>query len=106
MSAEPEVPATQQAVARRTPPSNGGQVRRPRPPGPNDAQPRGAARNDQPKNNFMRPRPWWVSFLVVLVLNYLLVQLFLPEQPQPRIDVPYTFFKQQVQTDNVSEVTS
>jgi cell division protease FtsH len=54
----------------------------------------------------MRPRPWWISFVIVLILNYLLVQLFLPERPQPRIDVPYTFFKQQVMTDNVSEVTS
>jgi cell division protease FtsH len=40
------------------------------------------------------------------VLNYLLVQVFLPEKPNPRIDVPYTFFKQQVVADNVSEVTS
>jgi cell division protease FtsH len=54
----------------------------------------------------MRPRPWWISFIVVLILNYLLVQLFLPERPQQRIDVPYTFFKQQVVADNVSEVTS
>jgi cell division protease FtsH len=54
----------------------------------------------------MRPRPWWLSFLLVLLLNYLLVQLFLPERPQQRIDVPYTFFKQQVAAGNVSEVTS
>jgi cell division protease FtsH len=54
----------------------------------------------------MRPRPWWISFIVVLILNYLLVQLFLPERAQQRIDVPYTFFKQQVMADNVSEVTS
>jgi cell division protease FtsH len=54
----------------------------------------------------MRPRPWWISFIVVLILNYLLVQLFLPERPQQRIDVPYTFFKAQVVADNVSEVTS
>ncbi|MBV8714932.1 MAG: ATP-dependent zinc metalloprotease FtsH [Chloroflexi bacterium] len=54
----------------------------------------------------MQPRPWWISFLIVLVLNYLLVQVFLPERPNPRIDVPYTFFKQQVMADNVSEVTS
>jgi cell division protease FtsH len=54
----------------------------------------------------MRPRPWWVSFIAVLVLNYLLVQMFLPERPQERIDVPYTFFKQQVSAGNVSEVTS
>ncbi|HET6315418.1 MAG TPA: ATP-dependent zinc metalloprotease FtsH [Chloroflexota bacterium] len=54
----------------------------------------------------MRPRAWWVSFVLVLALNYFLVQLFLPEQPQARIDVPYTSFKQQVSSDNVTDVTS
>ncbi|MBV9326328.1 MAG: ATP-dependent zinc metalloprotease FtsH [Chloroflexi bacterium] len=54
----------------------------------------------------MQPKPWWISFVIVLVLNYLLVQVFLPERPNPRIDVPYTFFKQQVTADNVVEVTS
>jgi len=54
----------------------------------------------------MRPRPWWISFVLVLILNYILVQLFLPERPAQRIDVPYTFFKQQVVAGNVSEVTS
>ena len=46
------------------------------------------------------------DFIAVLVLNYLLVNMFLPERPQQRIDVPYTFFKQQVSAGNVSEVTS
>jgi cell division protease FtsH len=54
----------------------------------------------------MQPRPWWIAFLVVLIANYLIVQAFLPERPQPRIDVPYTFFKQQVMADNVIDVTS
>jgi cell division protease FtsH len=54
----------------------------------------------------MRPRPWWISFILILLLNYFLVQVFLPERPQQRIDVPYTFFKQQVSAGNVSEVTS
>src|SRR5579864_8212214 len=85
-------------------PSNG--TARPRPPGPNDAQ-RGPGKGGPPgKNPLMRPRPWWISFLILLVLNYLLVQVFLPERPNPRISVPYTYFKQQVSADNVSEVTS
>src|SRR5579864_4059620 len=81
---------------------------RPRPPGPNDVQPSSGKNqpNQQNKNPLMQPRPWWISFLIVLVLNYLLVQVFLPERPNPRIDVPYTFFKQQVMADNVTEVTS
>ena len=54
----------------------------------------------------MQPRPWWIAFLVVLIANYVIVQAFLPERPNPRIDVPYTFFKQQVVADNVIDVTS
>jgi cell division protease FtsH len=54
----------------------------------------------------MRPRPWWISFLLILIVNYLLVQFFLPERPQTRIDVPYTYFKQQVSAGNVLDVTS
>jgi len=54
----------------------------------------------------MRQPRWWISFIVVLLLNFALVQVFLPERPNPRIDVPYTYFKQQVEGDNVSEVTS
>src|SRR5262249_46758790 len=92
------------APARRPqPPSNGF---RPRPPGPNDVQPSSSKGGDSPKRNLMRPRPWWVSFILILVLNYLLVQLFLPEQTQQRIDVPYTTFKAQVSSDNVSDITS
>ena len=108
MPGETETGANQQqAVARREPPRDGRDGRRPRPPGPNDAQP-SVSKSPVPdkKNPMMRPRPWWLSFLLVLVLNYLIVQLFLPEQTQQRIDVPYTFFKQQVASDNVSEVTS
>jgi cell division protease FtsH len=87
--------------------STNGVASRPRPPGPNDAQPSSNKGKQQPSRNpLMRPRPWWISFIVVLVLNYLLVQAFLPERPNPRIDVPYTFFKQQVVADNVVDVTS
>ena len=81
---------------------------RPRPPGPNDVQPSSGKGSGQPprRNPLMQPRPWWISFIIILIVNYLLVQLFLPERPNPRIDVPYTSFKQQVIADNVSEVTS
>src|ERR1051326_8436933 len=87
--------------------TNGTAGARPRPPGPNDVQPASGKGGPPPKKNpLMQPRPWWISFLVVLVLNYLLVQVFLPERPNPRIDVPYTYFKQQVMADNVIDVTS
>src|SRR5262245_49844021 len=91
-----------------SPPTGGAPATRPRPPGPNDAQ-RSSAQKGQPsntRNRLMRPRPWWLTFILILVLNYLLVQVFLPEKPNPRIDVPYTFFKEQVKNDNVLDVTS
>jgi cell division protease FtsH len=88
------------------PPTNGTARSRPRPPGPNDVQPSSGKGKPPSKNPLMQPRPWWISFLVILIVNYLLVQFFLPERPNPRIDVPYTFFKQQVMADNVVEVTS
>src|SRR5262249_26395836 len=84
-------------------PSNGF---RPRPPGPNDVQPSSSKGGDSPKRNLKRPRPRWFTFGPILVLNYLLLQLFLPEQTQQRIDVPYTTFKAQVSSDNVSDITS
>jgi cell division protease FtsH len=106
MPGDTETPTTQQAIRREAPgPVNGSTAPRPRPPGPNDVQ-RPASKDEPPKRNIMRPRPWWISFVLVLVVNYLLVQFFLPEKPPTRIDVPYTYFKQQVGAGNVSEVTS
>ena len=43
----------------------------------------------------MRSPRFWVTLLILLALNWLLVPLLLPE-PQNRVSVPYTFFKQQV----------
>jgi cell division protease FtsH len=52
----------------------------------------------------LRPRPWWLIFLVLLAGNYVAAQLFFPEPSS--ITVPYTFFKQQVEAGNVADVTS
>ncbi len=105
MAGDSDSSTTQQAVGRGAP-ANGAVERRPRPPGPNDVQP-SSSKGGPPKGNpLMRPRPWWISFILILIINYLLVQFFLPERPQPRIDVPYTYFKQQVTVGNVLDVTS
>jgi cell division protease FtsH len=50
------------------------------------------------------PQPWWLLFLVLLVANYLVTQVFFPESAS--ITIPYTFFKQQVEAGNVADVTS
>src|SRR5208283_3684666 len=51
----------------------------------------------------IRPRPWWLVFLLLLLINYLVTQTFFGEPSA--ITIPYTFFKQQVQAGNVTEVT-
>src|SRR5258708_11409509 len=82
---------TQQAVGRGGAPVNGATPRPPRPPGPNDVQPSSSKGAPQPiKNPLMPPRAWWISFLLILIVNYLLVQFFLPGRANPRIDEPYT----------------
>jgi cell division protease FtsH len=95
---------TPPAAGRLAPDTNG----RPRPPGPEEK--RGATAtggsNDQPDmRSTMRTPRFWITLLVLLALNWFLVPLFFPE-PQDRVTVPYTFFKQQVGAGNVSEITS
>jgi cell division protease FtsH len=52
----------------------------------------------------VRPRPWWLFFLVIMLANYLATQFLFPDPVS--ITVPYTFFKQQVEAGNVADVTS
>ena len=42
-----------------------------------------------------QPQPWWLIFLVLMIANYLLAQVFFPAPLS--ITVPYTFFKAQVE---------
>jgi cell division protease FtsH len=46
-----------------------------------------------------------VLFAAVLLANFLLIQLVTPGQPQ-RVEVSYTFFKQQVEADNVAQIST
>jgi cell division protease FtsH len=80
----------------------------PRPPGASRERDQPAPRpgqrpagTDQP----LRRWPWWASALVVLALNYLLINLLLPPEGG-RVQVSYTFFKQQVAADNVGAINS
>jgi cell division protease FtsH len=49
---------------------------------------------------------WWLSFAVVLALNWALVVLVNPTSAPQRTDVSYTFFRQQVSAGNVAEISS
>jgi cell division protease FtsH len=51
----------------------------------------------------IRPQPWWLIFLLFLLINYLAMQTLFGEPSS--ITIPYTFFKQQVAGGNVKEVT-
>jgi len=52
----------------------------------------------------LRPQPWWLTFVVVLAANWVLMRAFAPEPSY--VNIPYTLFKEQVQAGNVEEVTS
>jgi cell division protease FtsH len=59
----------------------------------------------------LAPRPplrrWWrvLLFPALLLANFALIQLVTPGQPQ-RVEVSYTFFKQQVEADNVAQIST
>jgi len=50
---------------------------------------------------------WWrfLLFPALLLANFVLIQLVTPGQPQ-RVEVSYTFFKQQVEADNVAQIST
>ena len=74
------------------------------PPSDHPGRPGGPGEHPPPPTPPIRPRPWWLIFLVFLVLNWALMNLLAP--PAQYMNVPYTFFKQQVREGNVEEVTS
>jgi len=65
------------------------QRNRTQPPGVRPGGPKAAA----PMN--MPPRRTWLTFLIVILINYFLMRLLFPGPDAP-IAVPYTFFKEQV----------
>ena len=50
------------------------------------------------------PQPWWLVFLVLMIVNYVGTRVFFREASS--ITVPYTFFKAQIDAGNVEDVTS
>jgi cell division protease FtsH len=68
------------------------------------------AKSDKPEEpqdlrRTLRSPRFWVTLLILLAINWIGVPLLFPE-PQDRVTVPYTFFKQQVAAGNVTEITS
>ncbi|HEX2741583.1 MAG TPA: ATP-dependent metallopeptidase FtsH/Yme1/Tma family protein, partial [Rubrobacter sp.] len=77
--------------------------RAPRPSGSPPDEPRrtpGAG-----KQSAMPPRRTWLWFALLLLANFLLVRFLLPG-PEAPVEVPYTFFKEQVRAGNVESIYS
>ena len=92
--------------ARSTPPSPPARGDAPKPPSwrtEGAPAPKGAG---GPLSRFRPPggRRFWLILLVLLVLNYAIGSQV--GQPPERINVPYSYFRDQVQAGNVVEVTS
>ena len=71
-----------------------------RPPRPEERRGANATSVQRPEDQqdfrtTIRFSRFWVTLLILLAINWLLMPLLLPE-PQNRVSVPYTFFKQQV----------
>jgi len=76
---------------------------RPRPPGPESPR-RPSDHPPKQPSPFGNWRPW-ALLAIFVVLNSLLAPILVPETSE-RVTVPYTTFKQQVQANNVTEITS
>src|SRR5919112_5935377 len=67
-----------------------------------DEQPRATGSGGQ---NTMPPRRTWLWFALILLANFLAVRLLFPG-PEASVEVPYTFFKEEVRAGNVEAIYS
>lgn len=65
----------------------------------------GQGANQRPMWQPARRGSFWITFLVLLVLNYLLINWLFPAEPN-YVTIPYTVFKEQVAAGNVVAITS
>jgi len=59
-------------------------------------------RPEQPQG---APRRIWLTFLILLLINYLLMRFLFPE-PGESVTIPYTAFKEEVARGNVEAIYS
>src|SRR5829696_8288328 len=55
------------------------------------------------RQNTMPPRRSWLWFALILLANFLLVRFLVPG-PEAPVEVPYTFFKEEVRAGNVEAI--
>ena len=75
-----------------------------RPPA-NDASKPANSANGGGSAPALPPRRVWLTFLLIIALNFLLVHLFFPRADAP-VKVPYTLFKQEAAKGNVERIYS
>ena len=79
-----------------------------KPRGPRGSNPPADPRRASKGGRVMRPMPprrAWLTFLVIIAANYLLVRMLFPPR-ESVVPVPYTLFKEQVVAANVEEIFS
>ena len=76
----------------------------PRPP-VDSSGPRRPAGNETPASPPMPPRRAWLSFLLILFVNFMLVRFFFPGDGDAT-KVPYTLFREEVGRRNVAQIYS
>src|SRR3712207_6616717 len=77
--------------------------RDPTPSGSPPDEPRRASGPE--RQSAMPPRRSWLWFALILLANFLLVRFLFPG-PEAPIQVPYTFFKEEVREGNVEAIYS
>ena len=75
--------------------------RDPRPSGSPPDEPRRASGPE--RQSTMPPRRSWLWFALILLANFLLVRYLFPG-PEAPVEVPYTFFKEEVREGNVEAI--
>ncbi|BBA32532.1 cell division protein [Methylocaldum marinum] len=67
--------------------------------------PRGRPAERRPEQPQGAPRRIWLTFLLLLLLNYMLMRYLVPEPGEP-VTIPYTAFKEEVARGNVEAIYS
>lgn len=78
---------------------------RPRPPGPESPRHERRSDSERPRSGWRAPRWFWIALGLAFLLNYFLASNYRSAGDQG-VEVPYSFFKEQVEAGNVATVTT
>jgi len=72
---------------------------------PAGARGAGADKASEPPPSRIPPRQAWWTFLIILLVNYLVVRSLFPDSATP-VTIPYTVFREQIAKGNVKSIYS